>query len=185
MTGRSHSTVPAAQDDPLCEWCHARQRFHSPSALSRHASLLANQAERLTASSPVSEPEIRRLARLADSSSLTRRGGGASRSWSVTGSSGSVCRRLRLGRSGSTSRRGTSASGMATGSRSASSKWWLGEGGTTGREVLTHVELDEFERAIRRKPVWGRSTDRLRDPDDLRDPRYGAVASRAHYEEVE
>jgi hypothetical protein len=34
-------------------------------------------------------------------------------------------------------------------------------------------------------PRFAGRDDRVRDPDDLRDPRYGALPPRAHYEEVE
>ena len=122
IDGDSLSTAPLVPLLHTCAWCGKRQPFHDPSCGSHDASLNAKVAELLIAASLVSPHVIPAAAPAADGSSLTRRGAGGSRSWSVTGSSGSVCRRLRLVRSGSTSGRGTSAGGTATGRTSDSSR---------------------------------------------------------------
>jgi hypothetical protein len=146
MTGRSHSTDPLVLDGQLCPWCFGLLASHSPFEASRHALRLARAAQRWTDARAGAARETPAAAQADAGSSSTRRGAGASRSWSVTGSSGSVCRRLRRARSDSFWESVRSARGMGTGRTSGSSKSSTGEDVTTGTVEVTLVESAEVQR---------------------------------------
>ena len=144
IDGDSLSTAPLVPGQRRCELCNAPLRFHGRygagcpvlSPESREALLIASSLGwgRVTPSA----------ARAGDSSSLTRRGAGASRSWSATGSSSLVCRRLRRKKYDYIWGRVTSQLGMDTGSRSDSSRSLSVVADTTGTAALTPADDCEF-----------------------------------------
>ena len=140
MTGRSPSTGRPAREVRLCESCREPLLSHVLSCPSHRVFSIENLAENLIAASLASVPETRVLLLPADGSSSTTRGARASRSWSVTGSSGSVCRRLRRAKSASTSRSGPSTAGTGTGRTSASSRSSSEADDITGTVEVTLVE---------------------------------------------
>jgi hypothetical protein len=152
MTGRSHSTDPAAQDDPLCEWCNVRQRFHSTSALSRHASLQESREAIWNAYRAGQALGTPAAARRDAGSSSTTTGSTRFRGTSGTASSSLVCRRLRRTRSVAIWTAVKSQRGMESGKTSASLKPSNEAVLTTGTAGLTGANCDRGWRGMH---LWG------------------------------
>jgi hypothetical protein len=146
MTGRSHSTDRPAREVPRCELCNALLEFHGPLCFGPPVSWTESPGAHSDASRVGAALETLLPPLPGDGSFLTRRGAGASRSWSVTASSGSVCRRLRRARSDSFWAAVRSQRGMATGRTSGSSKSYTGEDVTTGTAAATPA--DRMARSI-------------------------------------
>ena len=162
MTGRSHSTDPADQVAPLCRLCDVPRPSHTHWCPLRPASWTVSQAAHLDVYRVGAALETLLPPLPAVGSSSIRRGGVGSRSWSATGSSGSVCRRLRRGRSVSTWEAIRSQRGMATGRTSDSSRSSSAVDVSIGTAAPTLAELremalPEFEEIVRRAPKWGAS----------------------------
>ncbi len=149
MTGHSPSTDRHAQDDQLCVWCKQPRKSHTPSCPSPPAFLDEKVVVHSLVYRVESVPGTLPPPLLGVGSSLTRRGAGASRSWSVTGSSGSVCRRLRRARSASIWEAVRSQRGMGTGKTSGSLKSYSGAARSTG--VVPAADCDTGNH------VWARS----------------------------
>lgn len=98
MTGSGRRSVPIGGQPARCPLCYAPLPSHAASCPSRPVSWIENLGEIFPECSPDQVREIQRVLRQAVGSSLTARGGRASRTWSVTGSSGSVSRRLKHAR---------------------------------------------------------------------------------------
>lgn len=137
MTGNSPSTDRLAPDEQLCVWCKQPRESHTPSCPSPPAFLDEKVVVRSLVYKVVPVPGTPPPPLLGVGSSSTVRGGRASRSWSVTGSSGSVSRRLRRARSVAIWESVRSQRGMATGKTSDSSKSSIVEDDTIGPEDPT------------------------------------------------
>lgn len=143
MTGNSPSTDRPAQDVPLCGWCYVPRHSHDPSTISPHALFVVRAVEALRIANRESERGTPAAAQAADGSSSTRRGAGASRSWSATGSSGLASRRLKRAKSVSTWAAVRSQRGMATGKTSDSSKSLNEVGVSIGMVDRTPADCDK------------------------------------------
>ena len=122
MSGRR--VVPIGDRPATCPLCYAPLPFHDPWCRSLPVFSGVSQGEVSPAFRAAAERVIQAVVRRDVGSSSTARGGRASRTWSVTGSSGSVSRRLKHARSGRGSQRTRSTSGTASTKTPDSSKWW-------------------------------------------------------------
>lgn len=140
MTGNSPSTDRPAPVEQLCVWCKQPRESHTPSCPSPPAFLneravvhsLVYKVAQVQGTLP---PPL-----LGVGNFSIRRGDGASRSWSATGSSSLVCRRLRRAKYAYIWGRVTSQLGMDTGRTSGSSKSSSEVGVTIGTAAPTPAE---------------------------------------------
>lgn len=137
MTGNSPSTDRPAPGAQLCVWCKQPRESHTPSCPSPPVFLDEKVVVHSLVYKAGPEPETPAAALAAGSSSSIHCGAGASRSWSVTGSSGLVCRRLRQARSEGSLVPAILRRGTGIGSRSGSLKSYSAAASATGTVART------------------------------------------------
>jgi len=138
--------VPPVEQTDLCEWCNTPLISHRPLSLSHHAFLVGSQVDRLNAASREWALVTAAAAPPAGGNSSKDRGGIRSRTWSATGSPGSVCRRLKRRRYASTYRAFRSTSGMGGFKMSGSSRSWIGEDDIIG--LAARIPADQHNGPI-------------------------------------
>ena len=147
MTGRGRRVAPIGVRPATCPLCLGPLPFHVRSCPSLPAYSIEKAAARLGIELAEWQREtLRRLLR-DGGSSLTVRGARDSRTWSVTGSSGSVSRRLRHAKSGNGSQRTRSTSGTA--STKTPGSW---KSSTVVDDITGTVEVTLVEYGV---PNWG------------------------------
>jgi hypothetical protein len=151
---------PPVEPVAECVLCNAPVDSQTALYVSHPASSTESRVARLNAASREWALGMVRLPRRAAGSSSTTTGSTRSRGWSGTGSSVSVCRRLKQRRSGATSTPDRSTAGTGTGKTLASLKLSSKVDASTGTAAPTLVELREmslekFEEILRRNPKWG------------------------------
>ena len=124
--------VPPVEQTDLCEWCSTPLLSHGPFIRLRHALLTEKAGAVLNAAKVERERVTPEAAPRAAGSSFKAVGGTPSRTWSATGSSSLVCRRMRHAKFAPIYRRTPSTRGTDTGKTSGSSKSWGEAASTTG-----------------------------------------------------
>lgn len=140
IDGNSLSSGHRVQVRQLCESCNEPLIYPMHWCRSPHASSVEKVVAALPESSQEWARETLHQVLAEDGSSLTRRGARASRSWSATGSSGLVCRRIRRKKYDYIWGRIQSQLGMATGKTSDSLKSSTGEADIIGMAAPTPAE---------------------------------------------
>lgn len=140
MSENSTSRGLAGAAHEPCAWCSQPRRSHGQSSPLHHAFSTESQVALSLTELAAWERGIHPLVRVDVGSSSTRHGGAASRSWSATASSVSVCRRLKHAKFDATSGRAPSTRGTATSKTSGSSKSSSAADDTTGTVALTTAE---------------------------------------------
>jgi hypothetical protein len=145
MTGNSPSTGRPAQDEPRCFWCKKPLSSHAPYVGSLHACWIENLVALSATGLAAWEREIHPLVQVDAGSSSTTTGSTRSRGWSKTGSSGSVCRRLKRVRSVPIWTAVKSQRGTDTGRTSGSLKSWPEVESIIGQADRTHAECNCYK----------------------------------------
>ena len=158
MTVHWRYTAPHDPVPRRCELCSEPVTSRQAYGGSPHVCLGGRVVVLSTESSLESARETGRPPLRGDGSSSTTTGSTRSRGWSVTASSGSVCRRLRRKRSGSISTPEKSQRGTDSGRTSDSSRSSSAVDATIGTAARTPAD-----RCADGDHMWGFATD---DPED-------------------